>query len=552
MKNKITFVAFSLLLSGIVFSQARKGELHLEKGSSLHKLYVCFTTSVPGPDYNSGLAAAIPGFNDLAVQYSAVAERAVTIPEEKLKHLEALAIRNTGSRESVAKLRNLFEVSISDPTNERILELATALEKLDNVEFCSLMSAQPIAPPYDIMPVTPNREPLQLYLNGSIGVNMQYAWDMGLNGQGMNIRDIEYGINLDHEEFNERNVSHAVQISSEASVDFTEHGTAVFGVMYADKGSYGVSGMAHGANQMVLHTEFPVSGYNRIQAIIGAINASDEGDLILYELQMTGALGDYCPAEYNNAVWLLTKSATDAGIVIVAAAGNGAENLDDPLYQSYMDRGDSGAIIVGAGTNNAQHNRLDFSTYGSRVDVHAWGQGVYTTGYGDVLQVGGDFNQSYTMFSGTSSATPIVASCVAVLQSYYHGLTGAYLTGPQMRELLIATGTPQGAATLDTPIGPLPNMENAIAEIANMLGTPSVDKASFMVFPNPVQDKLTLTADGFSGNAVAEVYNSIGQLMATHEVSSGAVLDFGGFSKGIYIVKVNDGNKTVVKRVIKK
>jgi len=552
MKKKITFVAFSLLLSGLVFCQGRKGDLHLEKGSTLHRLYVCFNTPVPGQGDPQQLGTAIPGFGKLAAQYSAVAERAVTIPEEKLKHLEALAIKNTGSGGSVVKLRSLFEISITDPTNERMMELAKALEQLDSVEFCTLMSAQPIAPPYDIMPVTPNREPLQLYLNGTIGVNMQYAWDMGLNGQGMNIRDIEYGINLDHEEFNERNVSHAVQISPDASVDFTEHGTAVFGVMYADKGAYGVSGMAHGANQMVLHTEYPVSGYNRLQAIIAAINASDEGDLILYELQMTGALGDYCPAEYDNAVWMLTKSATDAGIVIVAAAGNGAEDLDDPLYQSYMNRGDSGAIIVGAGTNTAQHNRLDFSTYGSRVDVHAWGQGVYTSGYGDVLQVGGDFNQSYTMFSGTSSATPIVASCVAVLQSYYHGLTGTYLTGPQMRELLIATGTPQGLATAGTPIGPLPNMEAALAEIANMLGTPSVDKASFAVYPNPVQDKLTLTTEGFSGNAVAEVYNSIGQLVARQAVSAGAIVDFSGFSKGIYIVKVNDGDKTAVKRVIKK
>ncbi|WP_294818849.1 S8 family peptidase [uncultured Flavobacterium sp.] len=550
--KKTTFIAIALLMGSFVFAQSKKGDFRLEKGSSLHRLYVSLARPVNGQDYGEAIANAVPGYKELAESYSIIPQKAIILPEEKLKRMEALAIKNTGSAASVAKLRNIFELSISNPTNARVLELAEALEKLDGVEYCSLMSAHPIQPPYDIMPVTPNREPLQLYLNASIGVNMDYAWNMGLNGQGMRIRDIEYGLNRDHEEFNERNVSHFIPLSPEITDDFGEHGTAVFGVMYADKGTYGVSGMAFGAQEMVLHTEFPVSGYNRLQAVVGAINNSDEGDIILYELQMTGALGDYCPAEYNNVVWTLTKSATDAGIIIVAAAGNGAEDLDHPLYESYRSRGNSGAIIVGAGSNNAMHSRLDFSTYGSRVDVHAWGQGVYTTGYGDVSQIGGDFNQSYTMFSGTSSATPIVASCVAVLQSYYHGLTGQYMTGPQMRELLIATGTPQGDASSGAHIGPLPDMEAAITEIANMLGTPSVGKATFAVYPNPVQDRLTLTPEGFSGNALTEVYNSLGQLVIKQNVDGAMQIDFSSLSTGIYTVKVSDGDKTAVKRVIKK
>ncbi|AWH83648.1 hypothetical protein HYN59_00295 [Flavobacterium album] len=554
MKIKITLIALSFLFCGASFAQSVKGDFHLEKGSTQHRLYVSLKMPVnANQDYSQAIAAVAPGFEKLAAEYAIIPAKAIAIPEEKLQQMEALAIKNTGSSASVAKLRNIFELSVANPTNERLLELATALEKLDGVEYCSLMSAQPIQPPYDIEPITPNRQPLQTYLNSSAGVNMIYAWNMELNGQNINIRDVEYGVNLDHEELNERNVSHAMEVSPDASTDFTEHGTAVFGIVYADKGSYGISGMANGANEMILFTEYPTSGYNRINAITQAIANSTEGDLLIYELQMTGALGDYCPAEYNHVVWNLTKAATDSGIVIVAAAGNGHEDLDDPAYQSYRNRGNSGAIIVGAGSNNTQHERLDFSTYGSRVDVHAWGQGVYSSGYGDVLQVGGDFNQSYTMFSGTSSATPIVSSCVAVLQSYYHSLTGEYLTGPQMRDLLIATGTPQGAATEDTPIGPIPNMENAIAEIANMLGTPTAEIASFAVYPNPVQDRLTLTADGFSGNAKAEVYNSLGQLVNSVVLAdNGQQIDFSSLSKGIYIVKVTDGDKTVSKRVIKK
>jgi len=553
--KKITLLTITLLACWSLFAQGRKGGFRLEPGSTTHRLYVSFANDLPKGDNNlESINMSVQGFDKLAAAYHIVPQLGISIPEAKLQELEALAIKNTGSGRSVAKLANIFELKVDNPTNERLMALATALEKLDGVEYCSLVSAEPIKPPYDIMPITPNRETMQLYLNGSIGVNMRHAWDMGLNGQGINIRDIEYGVNLGHEEFNERNISHAFEIHSEATVEFQEHGTAVFGVMYADKGDYGVSGMAHGANEMVLYPEYSVvANYNRIYAIAQSIGGSTEGDLIVYELQMFGALGDYCPAEYDNVVWDLTRAASDAGIVIVAAAGNGSEDLDDPAYASYRNRGDSGAIIVGAGSNNAQHDRLNFSTFGSRVDVHAWGQGVFTTGYGDALTVGGDFNQRYTMFSGTSSATPIVASCVAVLQSHYHSVTGNYLTGVQLRDLLIATGTPQGAATETMHIGPLPNMEAALAEMANMLGTPHPEKAGFAVYPNPVQDRLTITTEGFSGSVKAEVYNSLGQIVNTTAVgANGQQVDFSNLAKGIYIVKVTDGERSVSKRVIKK
>ena len=145
----------------------------------------------------------------------------------------------------------------------------------------------------------------------------------------------------------------------------------------------------------------------------------------------------------------MTKAATDAGLTIVAAAGNGnnnnvGEDLDASANVLYMARGNSGAIIVGAGSPNMAHNKLGFSTYGSRVDVQGWGQSVYTASKGDAVMIGGDFNQRYTNFTGTSAATPtpIVASCAVVLQSYYYSLTGNYISGIQIRSLLKATGIP--------------------------------------------------------------------------------------------------------------
>lgn len=548
MKLKITLLLFALTFAGAVFAQNRKGSFHLAPDNTLHRIYVSYNPPADGAALDE-----MPGFAALVQEYSITVQKAIAIPEAKLLQLEGLALKNTGSAASVASLRNIYELEIDNPANERVLELAKALEQLDYIGYCSLMPAMPIRPPFDIAPVTPLFEDQQGYMS-AMAVNMEYAWSMGLNGQGMYMRDIEYGFNVLHEELNDINVyvGPGMNISSEVTTDFAEHGTAVFGVMYAHKGDYGISGMAYGAEEMVLFPEYQQSGYNRVNAVTQAINNSAEGNIIVYEMQTFGPSDQYCPAEYENVIWDLTKAATDAGIVIVAAAGNGNQNLDTPPYIPYMSRGDSGAIIVGAGTNDETRERLSFSTCGSRVDVQGWGQGVFTSGYGDALQVGGDFNQSYTNFSGTSSATPIVASCVAVLQSYYHNLTGEYLTCQQIRELLINTGKPQGPVAAGN-IGPLPDMEAAIAEIANMLSAPTHEKASFSIYPNPVQDRLAVSAEGFAGNVKADVYNSLGQLVNTVFVSAaGQEIDFSGLSKGVYFVKVSDGGTALTKRVIKK
>ncbi|RYZ16264.1 MAG: hypothetical protein EOP49_51945, partial [Sphingobacteriales bacterium] len=326
---------------------------------------------------------AIPEFAALSLEYAIVLLPGLTFTPEKLNQMESDAIRISGSGASVKRLRNIVEIQIDSPSNERLSELAEKLESLKEVQYCSLISARPIQPPGDIAPITPSYEAQQGYI-GVNGVKMDYAWNMGLNGQGINIRDVEYGFNQNHEELNERPVflMNGMNVSPEASEDFTEHGTAVFGIMMADKGAYGVSGMSYGANHMVLFPEWQSSGYNRVYAVSESVAASVAGDVIVYEMQTNGAQGEYGPAEYNNVIWDLTKAATDSGVIVVAAAGNGAEDLDSFEYMPYMNRGNSGAIIVGAGSNNSGRNRLSYSTYGARVDVQGWGQGVYTSGSG--------------------------------------------------------------------------------------------------------------------------------------------------------------------------
>lgn len=429
-----------------------------------HALYVGFSDKVSFGDreLKEVLLASVPGMKALDSAFQLSVEKGIAISDEQLALMEREALRISKNSSSVRKLQNIVKVTIENPGNERLLALATKLLQLPEVAYCDLVSMDPVKPPADIAPPTPDYEPDQTYLNPNPGVNMLYPWSMGLNGAGIRVRDVEYGFNPNHEEFLNRPLSNGLAAGPAVPQAFIEHGVSVLGIVCAEKDAHGVSGMAYGAQEAVMFSEYPATGYDRVNAISTAINNSVAGDVILFEMQTDGQNTYSVPAEFNQTVWNLTKAATDAGIIIVAAAGNGNQNLDGSFYSAYMNRGNSGAIIVGAGSPDLNHDKLPISTYGSRVDLQGWGSHVMTCGYGDYSLIGNDVNQGYTFFSGTSSATPIVASCAVVLQSHYYNLHGTYMTGAQMRSLLIQTGIAQGSGG---HIGPLPNMKAALVAI---------------------------------------------------------------------------------------
>ena len=153
------------------------------------------------------------------------------------------------------------------------------------------------------------------------------------------------------------------------------------------------------------------------------------------------------------------------GVIVVQAGGNGAENLDDALYNTRptgfpttwtnpfnLSNPQSGAIMVGAGapppgTHSQNHgpdrSRLAFSNFGARVDVQGWGEEVTTCGYGD-LQGGTNEDIWYTDgFNGTSSASPIVVGALGCLQGGLRVRSRPLLTPATARDILRSTGSPQ-------------------------------------------------------------------------------------------------------------
>jgi hypothetical protein len=364
------------------------------------------------------------------------------------------------------------------------------IDQMNALDIVDSAGAEPTPTPAP----TANYRSMQGYHSpaSNSGIDADYARTLvGGRGEYVRIADVEYGWNRNHEDLSKLRVAGSALANGTACyVDDTHHGTAVMGQMVGDDNGFGVTGLSPAATALTVSPMRLNASGQCIYALADSINVAANnlgaGDVMLIEQHIRGPRSTtdpksqygFVPVEYeqSGAVWSAIQSATARGVIVIEPAGNGHQNLDDPIYNASSGRNwfsyDSGAIMVGAG--NAQgcvygsdptiaRGRLSYSNYGARLNVQGWGSCVVTTGYGDLSQ-GSGFNQWYSkQFSGTSSASPIVASAAAILSSIAEA-RGQRLTPAWMRSTLMATGQPQQFGNAGH-IGPLPNLRSAIAQI---------------------------------------------------------------------------------------
>ncbi len=410
---------------------------------------------------------ALESVKRLVETYKLAFRPLLDLPEPTLELLERRA--ETMSRRRQPDLRGIVVAEMPNTPNEQLVMVAQAFEALSETEYVYLEPLG-VQPPGDIAPPTPSYVIAQTYRGASIGLDVDGAWNKQAKGHNVRLSDCEYGWNTSHEDLKGMSVHPEPNQTPQDEVHLSgwdEHGTAVLGETSGLVNEYGISGIVPDAEVYTFPEWTIEGGFRRASAIAAAIAQSQAGDVVLLEMQAPAPNGAYVPAEYNPSIWDLVRNGVDQGVIVVAAAGNGAANLDAPEFASYLQRGNSGAIIVGAGTPDATHERLFFSTYGSRVDLQGWGEEVVTTGYGDFASIGTDINQRYTRFSGTSSASPLVASAAVAVQSYAKLALGRVLSPTEMKSLLVETGTPQGVPSTGH-IGPLPNIRAAIEALGGI------------------------------------------------------------------------------------
>merc|ERR1719336_1222129 len=411
---------------------------------------------------------------------------------EELEDLARRAEKMSGVQQP--DMRGVVTVELPVQDAEHLVAAAKHFDALHCVEYISIESAEPPA-----RTRLPNSSILQschreLPSDGSIpdftaaqGYNrpgqfdVDYLHSLGADGTGQMYADCEFSMLFSHREFESARITEEPGFGVDPNRQ-QDHGTASVGITLGGD-AFGIKGMANKADGYFFSEHPRGKAYNRARAVAAAVSKVRAGDVVLLEMQ-TGR--PYGPAELTQSIWDIVKMGSDAGVVIVAAAGNGNRNLDSSTDAAYRARGDSGSIMVGAGTPS--HSKASFSTYGSRVDVQAWGDwSVMTAGYGKCTGFSDSSTSGYrytNSFSGTSSASAITAAGLTLFQSWALRELGAPLAPRDLRDILKSTGHRRTGSSGN--IGPHTNLRAAAeAALGGPLPSPSPTPAPPTPAPTP-------------------------------------------------------------------
>jgi len=217
-----------------------------------------------------------------------------------------------------------------------------------------------------------------------------------------------------------------------------EHGTHVAGIVAAIRNNdMGAVGIADNVKIMVLRTV--PNGDERDKDVANSIYyAVDNGAQII-----NMSFGkSYSPQK--SAVDKAVQYAMKKGVLIIHAAGNDSENIDEGKNfptKNYLDgkkRAENWLEIGASSWGGTDNFVADFSNYGKvEVDVFAPGVDIYSTVPG----------QEYKNLSGTSMAAPVTTGVAALLMSYYPNLSAE-----DVKKIIIESAIPYDM-TITLPTG---------------------------------------------------------------------------------------------------
>lgn len=287
----------------------------------------------------------------------------------------------------------------------------------------------------------------------------EVAWLDGSTGTGEIIAIVDTGLDTDSPEFAGRLHPDSQDVTgSGRGVDpEDDHGTNVALIAAAARNDVGVLGIAFDAQVLALRADRPGScGADTPQdASLGCVfNDSDIARGIDIAVAAGAAVvnlslgGSAASRELQDAV----SRAADAGVVIVAAAGNnGLSPAEvDQFSRSLINAGGENVIIVGSVNENGDMS--DFSNRAGQFAqnyISARGERiccVYDDGELFVENIDGQ--EFVTLFGGTSFAAPQVAGAVALLAQAFPNLTGQ-----EIAEILLDTARDAGAPGTDDVFG---------------------------------------------------------------------------------------------------
>jgi hypothetical protein len=192
------------------------------------------------------------------------------------------------------------------------------------------------------------------------------------------------------------------------------HGTMVAGIIAATGNNrQGITGLTWRAKLMSLRA-LNDRGEGRIGAVVRAIDYAVHNGADIINLSFVGF-------SYSQALQDAIQRAYDAGVIVVAAAGNeqsdgeGYNTDKNPIYPACYDGKNGENMVIGVAATDALDQKADFSSYGFKcVDIAAPGVSFFST-----ITYGGnpkERDKYYDGFwSGTSMAAPVISGSLALI-----------------------------------------------------------------------------------------------------------------------------------------
>ncbi len=282
------------------------------------------------------------------------------------------------------------------------------------------------------------------------------AWQVG-TGSGAIVAVIDTGVDATHPDLvgrvlDGRDFGGA---GTPATVDRVGHGTHVASIIAAN--GTNMAGIAPDAQILPLKVFRDSAGGFSMSGYVSAIRyAADQGaDVINISLGCGGTTSCFSQAELDALTY-----ASDKGVVIVAAAGNGDrsgngmnnDGVDTPDFPSGYEL--PGIIAVTSSTRFGDWST--WSNYGSTtVDLAAPGEGILAAA------VGGGFKS----VTGTSFSAPIVAGAIALVAA-----ANPTATNVDLRSRVLSSVVPSGSLATRTASGGILNANSAMYAIGSAEG----------------------------------------------------------------------------------
>jgi len=266
---------------------------------------------------------------------------------------------------------------------------------------------------------------------GSIG--LPSAWDTTTGSASVVVAVIDTGVQTNHPDLSGKLVAGYNTINDTTNVaDDNGHGTHVAGTIAAttNNGS-GVAGVCWACKVMPIKA-MDAFGGGAVSDIVEGVNWAVANGADVINLSLGISLPG-CPTSttLNTAI----TNAWNAGVIVVAASGNNADDADTSDDCVMSPASHANAIAVGAfGPTGV---RAGFSNYGPELDISAPGEYIISTVPGS----------TYQLFNGTSMATPHIAGVVGLMIS--SGITDK----DAIRAQLLSTATDAGTAGFDNYYG---------------------------------------------------------------------------------------------------